>query len=93
MATGFGKKKKVRGLVYTKNQKPFLRWLPILRAKAGYSQISFAEACGMSQSQICRYEKQYIKPHYPTLKRMADVLKCEVEDLYAADADPREQVS
>lgn len=73
------------------NQEPFLRWLPFLRAAADYSQASFAERCGMSQSQISRYESRFVKPHYSTMKRMADVLKCEVSDLYAANADPRKK--
>lgn len=71
---------------------PFLRWLAALRAAAGYSQSSFAEACQMNQAQISRYERQGIKPHYLTMKRMADVLKCDVTALYSAQADPRKEV-
>ena len=79
----------MRGQPLDDNQGPFLKWLPFLRAAAGYSQAGFADRCGMSQSRISYYENHYVKPHYLTMKKMADVLRCKVPDLYSEEADHR----
>ena len=60
----------------------FLWGLPALRRESGLPQSQLAEACGISQKQISRYEAFKARPHPGTLKMLAQVLKCRIKDLY-----------
>ncbi|MBX3170510.1 MAG: helix-turn-helix transcriptional regulator [Candidatus Eremiobacteraeota bacterium] len=41
-----------------------------------------AEASGVSQKQISRYESLRVKPYTSTVKKLATALNCSVTELY-----------
>ena len=49
--------------------------------KTGLSQEAFAEALGVSQLTLYRFEHNEEEPHSAILSRMAQVLHCDVLDL------------
>ena len=52
-----------------------------MREKCGFSQEAFAEALGVSQLTLYRWEHNEEEPHSATLSRMAQILRCDVLDL------------
>lgn len=52
-----------------------------IRKAKGISQKQIAAATGMSQSGICRIEKEQIDPPLSTLKRISAALECSVGEL------------
>lgn len=58
------------------------------RLEKGYSQTGLAEACGLTQQQISRYESQPVCPHIPTLQKLATALDCRVKDLFTRLIEP-----
>ncbi len=58
------------------------------RREAGYSQTELADLCGITQQQISRYERLLVTPHHSTVRKMAEVLKCRVKDLYTRFIEP-----
>ena len=63
----------------------YLWGMPFRRIEAGLSQEEAAEACGISQRQIRRYEKHEAKAHPASLHRLATALKCRIKDLFVED--------
>ena len=53
-----------------------------IRERAGYSQMELAEKSGVSQDAISAIELGKRKPQGRTLRKLANVLDVEVEDLY-----------
>lgn len=58
------------------------------RNEAGLTQIEFAELCGTTQQQVSLYERLLVTPHHSTIRKMAEVLKCRVKDLYTRFLEP-----
>ena len=52
-----------------------------LRIAAGYSQYSFAEAIGVSQSAVASWESGVRLPKFATLKKLADFFNISVDCL------------
>ena len=52
-----------------------------MREKQGLSQEAFAEALGVSQLTLYRFEHNEEEPHSAILSRMAQILHCDVLDL------------
>ena len=63
-----------------------------LRKSAGYTQERFAEALGVTRSLLAAWEVGVTWPSSRWLPKMADLLDCELDDLYrAAEEFRREQ--
>ena len=58
------------------------------RRYAGFTQTEFAELCGTTQQQVSLYERLLVTPHHSTIRRMAEVLRCRVQDLYTRYIEP-----
>lgn len=54
-----------------------------IRTEKGLTQISVAESVGVTSQAICNYEKGIREPSLYTLKRLASVLDCTVDELLA----------
>lgn len=52
-----------------------------MRLKRGLTQKQLAELLGVNQSHISRWEAGTYQPSATTLKKMADVLNCHIDDL------------
>ena len=52
-----------------------------LRKSKGLTQQEFAEKIGISNKSLSRYERGDRNPSLAELKRIADVLGCEINDL------------
>ena len=52
-----------------------------MRIKRGLTQKQLAELLGVKQSNISRWEAGTFQPNATTLKKMADVLNCYIDDL------------
>ena len=52
-----------------------------LRKSKGLTQQEFAEKLGISNKSLSRYERGDRNPSLAELKRIADVLGCEINDL------------
>ena len=52
-----------------------------MREKRGLTQKQLAELMGVKQSNISRWEAGTYQPNATTLKKMADVLNCRIDDL------------
>jgi transcriptional regulator with XRE-family HTH domain len=48
----------------------------------GLSQKDFADRCGVTQPQLCRYEGGTELPRGPVLEKLADAMKCTMDYLY-----------
>lgn len=60
------------------------KWLRKFRKEAGFSQASLAGALKISNTaRISDYENGITLPKLPTRRRIAAVLGCEVEDIWA----------
>ena len=59
-----------------------------LREKAGYSQYSFADAFGISQSTIGNWEAGKREPNFDTMQRLADFFGVSVDYLLGRDSIP-----
>lgn len=57
------------------------------RKRAGYTQKDFAEAMGVTQSVVARYETGEAWPSAANLPMMADLLGCSIDDLYERPED------
>ena len=55
--------------------------LKAARLAAGMTQVQLAEAVGCKQKDISRYESGLHEPGALTLKKMAQVLGCSMDDL------------
>lgn len=58
-----------------------LKNLKSLRKTAGISQKNLAEAIGVSQQSINKYENHNIEPDIETLKRLADYFRTSIDYL------------
>jgi len=58
-----------------------LKNLKSLREAAGISQRNLAEAIGVSQQSINKYENHNIEPDIETLKRLADYFRTSIDYL------------
>jgi len=52
-----------------------------MRQKRGLTQKNLAELLGVKQSHISRWEAGTYQPNATTLKKMAEVLNCRIDDL------------
>lgn len=52
-----------------------------MRVKRNLTQKQLAELLGVKQSNISRWEAGTYQPNATTLKKMADVLNCRIDDL------------
>lgn len=55
------------------------------RKKLGITQAELADSLGVTQGAITNWEKGIRKPDIYMLKRIADVLRCTIDDLLAND--------
>jgi transcriptional regulator with XRE-family HTH domain len=55
--------------------------LAVIRQNRGYSQKSLAEAAGLSQIQVHRYERGQSQPTLEAIKRLAQVLSVSSDEL------------
>lgn len=60
------------------------------RKRAGYTQKDFAEAMGVTQSVVARYETGEAWPSAANLPMMADLLGCSIDELYERPEDEGE---
>lgn len=58
------------------------------RKRAGYTQETFAEALGVTRSLLAAWEASGVWPSAKWLPAMADLLGCEIDDLYEMPEDP-----
>lgn len=61
------------------------------RKEKGMTQIELAEKVGVGDTAICNYEKGLREPNLGTLKKLATVLECTVDELIG-DADDEGRV-
>lgn len=54
-----------------------------LRKKAGFTQVKFTEAMGVTQSTVSQWESGRVLPDTAKLPKLAEVLGCTVGDLFA----------
>lgn len=54
-----------------------------IRTQKGITQDELATKCGVSQQAVCNYEAGIREPSLYTLKRLASVLDCTVDELLA----------
>ncbi|MEU2168288.1 helix-turn-helix domain-containing protein [Micromonospora chersina] len=54
------------------------------REAAGYTQDALGQRIGTRRTNVCRWENYHRSPQPPTLRQLADVLGCEVGDLFEA---------
>lgn len=54
-----------------------------LRKKAGFTQVKFAEAMGVTQSTVSQWESGRVLPDTAKLPQLAEVLNCTISDLFA----------
>lgn len=62
--------------------------LKLLREKAGYSQYSFADAFGVSQSAVGNWEAGKREPNYETTERLADFFDVTIDYLLGRSTEP-----
>lgn len=62
----------------------------IYRERAGFTQSKLADAIGVSQSAVAMWETGDRKPNIITLKQIASILSCTVDDLLAPITTPNE---
>lgn len=55
--------------------------LKAARLAAGLTQTQLAEAIGCKQKDVSRWEAGTVEPKALTLKKMAQVLQCSMDDL------------
>lgn len=63
--------------------------LKLLRSAAGISQKALAEAIGVSQQSINKYENHNIEPDIATLSRIADYFHVSIDYLVGRTSCPR----
>lgn len=63
--------------------------LKLLRSTAGISQKALAEAIGVSQQSINKYENHNIEPDITTLSRIADYFHVSIDHLVGRTSCPR----
>lgn len=56
------------------------------RKRAGLNQAELALLVKVSQPTIAKYEHGSLRPSWPTMERLASVLKCEIRDLIPSGA-------
>ncbi len=54
-----------------------------LREKAGFTQVKFAAAVGVTQSTVSQWEAGKTYPNTAKLQKLAAVLGCSVDDLFS----------
>ncbi len=52
-----------------------------MRIKRGLTQGQLAELLGVKQSHVSRWESGVYLPNATTLKKLAEVLNCQIDDL------------
>lgn len=57
--------------------------IKMLRLKAGMTQVQLAKKMHVDQAAVSRWESGATKPMRKTHKRLAKVLNCTVEELFA----------
>lgn len=67
--------------------------LKLLRSAAGISQKALAEAIGVSQQSINKYENHNIEPDIATLSRIADYFHVSIDYLVGRTDCPRSTAS
>lgn len=58
-----------------------------LRKAAGFTQVKFAEAMGVTQSTVSQWESGRALPDTAKLPKLAEVLGCSIADLFANNAN------
>ena len=53
----------------------------IMRKSKGMTQVELAKKLNIKSNTLCQYEHGKRSPSIPTLKKIADVLNCKIEDL------------
>lgn len=56
--------------------------LKALREKRGITQVELAKLVGVNQPAIAHWEAGTTMPRAKTLRTLAQVLKCKIEELY-----------
>lgn len=55
------------------------------RKAAGYTQTEIAEACGVRQVAVSKWENGTTNPNIATLKKLAEIYGCTVDELIRED--------
>ena len=63
-----------------------------LRERAGLTQGELAARLGVGQSTVAMWENGTNVPRASLLPKLAEVLHCSIDDLYAASSDAQEGV-
>ena len=66
---------------------PVKNTLPALRAELGWSQTDLAEQLGVSRQTINALERGKYDPSLPLAFRIARLVECRIEDVFAPDED------
>lgn len=64
--------------------------LKAIRLERGYTQAEVAEMAGIAQPTYSNIENGKKNPSINTLKRLARVLGCSIENIIVQDEDPAE---
>ena len=63
-----------------------------LRESAGLTQGELASELGVDRSAVTKWETGEAMPRASLLPKLAEVLQCSIDDLYAASTDAQEGV-
>jgi transcriptional regulator with XRE-family HTH domain len=63
-----------------------------LRESAGLTQGELASELGVDRSSVTKWETGKSRPRTEDLPKLAEVLQCSIDDLYAASTDAQEGV-
>lgn len=66
----------------------FLEGLPARRKAAGYTQEALAAALGVTRPALAAWETGRSWPSAALLPALADLLLCQIEDLYVGPEEP-----
>ena len=58
-----------------------------IRLERGMTQGEIADAIGMSVTAVCYYETGAREPNLETLRKLAKVLECTIDELIGKDED------
>jgi putative transcriptional regulator len=64
-----------------------------VRKQKGITQAQLAHACETTQQQIAKIESGVVDPRLSTLRKIADALHCELEDLFYTRKDFLRQIN
>ena len=64
-----------------------------IRLERGMTQIELAQAVGLSDQAICTYEIGTREPSLETLRKLASVLECTIDELIGKEEDGEDRTA